>query len=138
MEKRTKSDIVRLIDADYYGFRDDDDGVLEALEHEAEKIAVAKAVAEWESSRFEREQAQGSVKPVAMKDSETEEDEEDAFLAESIAPEEDLKAHVAVPDMKDMENAVVERKKQELMARYASQGLVQNEQEAKQLLNIKR
>ena len=60
------------IDADYYGYRDDDDGILIPLEHEAEEegiffticlifwfinllvnkfTAVARAVAEWQAKK---------------------------------------------------------------------------------------
>ena len=36
-EKRTRFEMLKGIDADYYGYRDDDDGVLEELERAAEE-----------------------------------------------------------------------------------------------------
>ena len=39
------------IDAAYYGFRDDDDGLLVPLEVEAEKAAIDAAVKEWKEKR---------------------------------------------------------------------------------------
>ena len=35
--RRTRADLMRDVDADYYGYRDDDDGLLLPLEQEAEK-----------------------------------------------------------------------------------------------------
>ena len=35
--RRTRHDMFKLINADYYGFRDDEDGVLEKVEAEAER-----------------------------------------------------------------------------------------------------
>jgi len=45
--KKSRAELMKDVDADYYGYCDDDDGILIPLELEAEKDAVAKAVAEW-------------------------------------------------------------------------------------------
>jgi pre-mRNA-splicing factor ISY1 len=44
----------KLIDPDYYGYRDEDDGVLVKVEAPAEELAVAKAVQEWKSQKKQR------------------------------------------------------------------------------------
>jgi pre-mRNA-splicing factor ISY1 len=69
--KKSRAELMKDIDADYYGYRDDDDGILIPLEQEAEKEgmyfkficmqftnlgiilfkAVAKAVAEWQAKK---------------------------------------------------------------------------------------
>jgi pre-mRNA-splicing factor ISY1 len=36
VSRRTRAELMRDVDADYYGYRDDDDGILEPLEAEAE------------------------------------------------------------------------------------------------------
>jgi len=36
--KRARFDLYKCIDADYYGFRDDDDGLLEKIEKKTRKI----------------------------------------------------------------------------------------------------
>ena len=36
-KEKTRTDLYKAVDADYYGFRDDEDGLLEPLEQEAEK-----------------------------------------------------------------------------------------------------
>lgn len=41
-------------DADYYGYRDDDDGILIPLEKEAEKEAIGKAVGAWKAEKQEK------------------------------------------------------------------------------------
>ena len=40
------------IDAQYYGYRDDDDGLIVPLEVEAEREAIAEAVRAWREERF--------------------------------------------------------------------------------------
>eukprot|EP01114_Cavostelium_apophysatum_P016682 TRINITY_DN4798_c0_g1_i1.p1 TRINITY_DN4798_c0_g1~~TRINITY_DN4798_c0_g1_i1.p1 ORF type:complete len:252 (+),score=45.60 TRINITY_DN4798_c0_g1_i1:41-757(+) len=45
--KRQRFNDMRGIDADYYGYRDDEDGLLEKIESEAEKKAQAKLLANW-------------------------------------------------------------------------------------------
>ena len=39
--KKTRLDLYRMIDPDYYGFRDEDDGLLVKLEAEQEKKGTA-------------------------------------------------------------------------------------------------
>ena len=43
------------IDAAYYGFRDDDDGILVPLEIEAEKAAIEAAVVSWKEKSEDME-----------------------------------------------------------------------------------
>ena len=40
------------IDAQYYGYRDDDDGLLVPIEVEAEREAIAEAVQKWREARY--------------------------------------------------------------------------------------
>lgn len=43
---------MKNIDADYYGYRDDDDdGILIQLEEKAERLALLKAIEEWNEKR---------------------------------------------------------------------------------------
>src|SRR5258708_5928621 len=46
--RKTRAELMRDVDTFYYGFRDDDDGVLIPLEQEAERKAVAKSITEWQ------------------------------------------------------------------------------------------
>jgi len=49
--KKSRAELMKDVDADYYGYCDDDDGVLIPLEQEAERIAIAKAVADWQAKK---------------------------------------------------------------------------------------
>ena len=49
--RKTRAELMKDIDAAYYGFRDDDDGLLVPLEVEAEKAAIEAAVKEWKEKR---------------------------------------------------------------------------------------
>merc|ERR1719402_1634646 len=50
--KKTRAELMKDVDAQYYGFRDDDDGLLVPLELEAEQKAVIAAVAEWKGKKM--------------------------------------------------------------------------------------
>lgn len=43
--RKTRTELMREIDADYYGYRDDDDGLLLPLEIEAEKKGKMNKIA---------------------------------------------------------------------------------------------
>ena len=49
--KRSRFELWRSVDPDYYGYRDEDDGVLVKAEAEAEKKAGAKAQRTWEAEQ---------------------------------------------------------------------------------------
>lgn len=55
--RRTRAQMYQLINADYYGFRDEEDGVLERVEAEAEARLRARAVEDWEAQAQAREAA---------------------------------------------------------------------------------
>lgn len=100
--KRTRHEIFKTINADYYGYRDDDDGVLVKLEGEAEAGLLQAKVAKWEEGRSAR-QEQGT--------GQEEEAEEEA--AQFVA-------HVEVPDQAAVQQAILARRKRELLASFAA------------------
>merc|ERR1711973_85095 len=107
----------RDVDAHYYGFRDDDDGKLVPMELAAEKEAIARLIAEYKGSKEEAEENEEEALKEAM-----EEGKEARFMA-----------RVKVPTQKDIEEALIRRKKQELLEMYAidSDDLDQLEKQAK-------
>ncbi|CAB0000874.1 unnamed protein product [Nesidiocoris tenuis] len=153
---KTRGELMRDIDASYYGYMDDDDGILIPLEEEEEKkgsnwnyqqftivssiaylvaksstsfSAIEDAVAAWKAKK-EKSLVDGKV--------EEEEEEEDLYkVAEADVDREaksgsdseteeitaktldSYKAHVPVPSQKEVEEAILLRKKQELLERYA-------------------
>ena len=53
--KKTRAELMRDIDASYYGFRDDDDGKLIPLEVAAETAAIEASVRKWKEKKNKRE-----------------------------------------------------------------------------------
>eukprot|EP00164_Ancoracysta_twista_P021505 GFYU01039120.1.p2 GENE.GFYU01039120.1~~GFYU01039120.1.p2 ORF type:complete len:111 (+),score=39.83 GFYU01039120.1:70-402(+) len=98
-KKRTRGDLYKSIDADYYGYRDEDDGVLVGVETRAEKVALASALDEWAATN----RGAQSVDDV-----------------DSLDDGQHFVAHVPVPTKKDIEQALLKRKKEELLKKYAS------------------
>lgn len=76
------------IDADYYGYMDDDDGILIPLEQKAEQEAREKYIKEWMSRKKEPE---ANVETTAQK---------------------------PIPSQQDIQEALLIRKKKELLERY--------------------
>lgn len=125
--KKTRAELDVLVDADYYGYRDDDDGVLIPLEEKADKIATQKAIQEWKEKQKKRlAEENGGDK------SDNENDDDDFELNFSAVNERTqniaddpmgllaprFTAHVPVPSQKDIEAALLKKKKLELLKRY--------------------
>ena len=114
------------IDAHYYGFRDDDDGLLVPLEVEAEKKAIAAALLDWK----EKKAAAGN-KDGGQEEAEGNEDDVDIYAEPEVSQEDEMEeamragkearfvSHVPIPSQKDIQDALVRRKKQELLKEYA-------------------
>ncbi|XP_004349130.2 pre-mRNA-splicing factor ISY1 [Capsaspora owczarzaki ATCC 30864] len=134
--RRTRAELHKDVDADYYGYRDDDDGTLIPLEQEAEAQAIAEAVQQWEAKNNQRATAMAidneddddnddtniykqAVASGSMFGKAGAEDDELDGALDSRKPEVFV-AHVAVPTQADVEKLLVERKKQELLQRFAA------------------
>ncbi|OXB65355.1 hypothetical protein ASZ78_016999 [Callipepla squamata] len=136
--RKTRAELMKSIDAEYYGYRDEDDGILEPLEQEHEKKVIAEAVEKWKMER-EARLARGD---------EEEEEEENIYAVDDESDEEGGKekegeegqqkfiAHVPVPSQQEIEEALVRRKKMELLQKYASETLMAQSEEAKRLLGL--
>ena len=116
--RRTRAEMHRHIDGDYYGFRDEDDGVLVAVEAGAEAEMRAEALRDW---RPEELAAGGAAAAAAA-----------AAEAEN-GPR--FVAYVPLPDQKQIEAKILESKKAALMSKYASEGLQKEQEEARAMLN---
>ncbi|ONI04453.1 LOW QUALITY PROTEIN: hypothetical protein PRUPE_6G322400 [Prunus persica] len=90
-KRRTRYDIYKRIDASYYGYRDDEDGVLEKVE----------APAEWKRMEEIRKEARRAVKSGEV-------------VSVAKAKEE-------------IEKMVLEKKKKELLSKYTSDGLLEEQ-----------
>lgn len=129
--RRTRGDMYKGIDPDYYGYRDEDDGVLLKKEAEVEKIAVAAAVRAFKRPR--QEDAKEQQQQQLQEEEEEEGEEEERLLAQSLAAATGtkaggaaasaatsaaVKAHVPVPRQEDIQAALMEKKKRALMSKY--------------------
>ncbi|KAI5607593.1 pre-mRNA-splicing factor ISY1-like, partial [Silurus asotus] len=141
--RKTRGELMKEIDAEYYGYRDEDDGGLVPLEQEYEKQAIAEAVEKWKAEKEARLAGGGGAKEVeeeeeyiyAVKDDEQSDDE----MREQMEGEDGAQtfiAHVPVPSQKEIEEALVRRKKMELLQKYASENLMAQSEEAKALLGL--
>lgn len=93
--RKTRAELMKDIDADYYGYRDDDDGILLTLELKAEREVREKAIKEWLENEGKNEQV--------------EEEEKIDVEASTQKP---------IPSQTDIQQALLARKKQELLEKY--------------------
>ena len=109
-QKRTRFEMMKGIDADYYGYRDDDDGILAPLEAAAEAKLLEERTRAWEVEQARRRQ----VDPEGV----AREQRDLAGLTDSSAGGSFV-AHVVVPDQAAIKQAVLARRKQECARRVA-------------------
>jgi pre-mRNA-splicing factor ISY1 len=119
--RKTRHQLRKNIDADYYGFRDEEDGVLLREEAEATKT-LRRIKCEAFDERKKRKRADGD------------DDDDEGREAESNA----FVAHVPLPAREQIEALVLEKKKKDLLAKYASEELREQQGDAEAMLNIKK
>ncbi|RWS16610.1 hypothetical protein B4U79_10059 [Dinothrombium tinctorium] len=107
--RKTRAELMRDIDADYYGYRDEDDGVIVPLERAAEKEAIAKAL-EKEGKIFDDEMCSEEANKYA--------DEGEGI---DFAGPRNFVSHVpSIPTQEQIRQQIVERKKAILLEKYLS------------------
>lgn len=132
--RKTRAELMKDIDAYYYGYFDDDDNVLIPLEDKAEKIAQQQALQEWRDKQknSNRNGNENSDENDDVKDDDDDDgvnyglnlnDISNSATENStndpmgmLAPR--FTAHVPVPSQKDIEAALLRKKKQELLEKY--------------------
>ena len=133
--RKTRAELMKDIDADYYGFRDEDDGVIVPLEIEAQKKAILEAL----SSHKEGEENSSFIDDLEidsdLKRKNEDEDEDDG--ADFVGPKRFLSHVPSIPTQEEVQEELLRRKKQELLERYASESVVEADKEARELLGIK-
>lgn len=141
--KRTRHDMFKHIMYSYYGWVDDDDGVLAPLEVVAQQKAIAAAVKEYDMAKEERALHEATSGRKPKKKKLVQDDDEDAVFSFSREQKDDddddvdqtkFKSHVPLPDRNAMEKIVLEKRKQELIKAYCSEDVLNEETEAKSML----
>eukprot|EP00039_Didymoeca_costata_P019235 m.336745 g.336745 ORF g.336745 m.336745 type:complete len:281 (+) comp17949_c0_seq1:76-918(+) len=135
---KSRGELFLNIDADYYGYRDEEDGILLPLEKEAEEIAVAKAEAEWrekqgsklDEDELEDQYAEGRAADAQeLAEGKMEDDREERGVIDVI-PEE-------IPSQEEIEKLLLQRHKQLLLEKYASSELQAATENTKELTHRK-
>ncbi|KAG0256345.1 NineTeen Complex (NTC) component [Mortierella polycephala] len=101
LKEKTRAELHRNVDADYYGYRDEEDGTLLEFEKEHENIAMEK---ELEFSK----------------------DEENSMEVDGKDERTQSLGTLYVPSQKDVEEYLVKRRKQAILDRFVSEDLVQS------------
>mmetsp|Transcript_21954 Transcript_21954/g.50595 ORF Transcript_21954/g.50595 Transcript_21954/m.50595 type:complete len:280 (+) Transcript_21954:67-906(+) len=133
--RRTRGDMFKNITPDYYGYRDEDDGVLVRKEAAAEKRGIAEEVERHEEAKKQRlddRLASGVADAIEPESSEDEEEagvpgDEDGTMfgqaeaqAASATTSAALKAHVPVPNQEEIKGAILDYRKDQLLAQFLS------------------
>lgn len=130
--RKTRKQLFKNIQPDYYGWRDEEDGMLVLAEQQFEMEAVQKEVARWKADAGERAERQAKKKQKTSKqvaDGAAAQDQPSASPPRDAAPPADagadrraadFKAYVDVPTMEDIERLILQKKKQALLSKYAS------------------
>lgn len=126
---RNKGNIIARIDAEYYGYRDEEDGVLLVQEAEAERQAVARTQAEWEERKKNGTLPEPEPECAQDENGTPMEVDEDA----AVATTRSFKSLVVVPTQEEIEMLLLEKKKRILMQQYASEALQSEAEHTRQL-----
>jgi pre-mRNA-splicing factor ISY1 len=117
--EKKRGDLLRNVDAGYYGYLDDDDGLLVPLEKIEEERAFQRINKEWE----EKGAVMNRWNDMDDEMYKVEDDSDDEFdIKESVVLGDDGKEmvikHVMVPTQKEIEEMIIERKKQYLLDKF--------------------
>ena len=107
-QKRTRHEMMKGINADYYGYRDDDDGVLRPLEAAAEETLLEQRRTSWQTEQARRLESE----PEAIAE---EERDLEGLLSHAEGGGAGHVALVVVPEERAIKEAVLARRKQELL-----------------------
>ncbi|KPM03503.1 hypothetical protein QR98_0019360 [Sarcoptes scabiei] len=128
--KKTKAELMRTIDADYYGFRDEDDGVILEEEARVQKQELLKMASE---KNLNLATVKQRIKLIEDKNN-------DDVLDDQKDLEEGPKnfvSHVpSIPTQEEIQKELIEKKKRELLEKYVSDEIVESEIETRNILGI--
>ncbi|KAK6107471.1 Isy1-like splicing family protein [Brugia malayi] len=120
--RKNRMELIKFLDADYYGYMDDDDGLLVPLEMDAEIKARSQIQKDWEENKDVLKAKKAFDDDVDIYKIDDDSDEEDIGSKQSVLIGDDGKKtfiqHVVVPSQKEIENLILERKKAQLFEKY--------------------
>jgi pre-mRNA-splicing factor ISY1 len=118
--RKTRGELMRDVDADYYGYRDDDDGVLEPLELIEEEKALVRLEQEW------REKMAKKKKNVEIEEK----------TEEEVTPTPVKNYFIEVPSQEEIEQRIIALKKKQMLMEYVSMDIEREGNEAKEMLGV--
>lgn len=130
--RKNRAELMREIDAEYYGYLDDDDNLLIPQEEKCEKEARRKKIEEFKLKMKSSEMETNEIVP--SEDESTNEassDEDDEYKITATKSRKSKKAHI--PSIQEVEQAIIDQKKRDLLKQYASDDLIEAEAEVKKL-----
>ncbi|KAG8187512.1 hypothetical protein JTE90_022905 [Oedothorax gibbosus] len=135
-QRRTRAEMMKYIDADYYGYRDDDDGILIPLEKVRSEQLEKEAQEKWLANKGNETTMDKEEEDIYAVTDEQMSDDEGSVEGDVIedAGQPRFIAHVPVPTQQQVEEALVQRKKAELLQMYASTDLLKEVEETKSLI----
>lgn len=95
------------VDADYYGYRDEDDGVILELEQEAQFKALYMAL---EASGLKENEIEEKIRTITER-----EERDDVYEDLSFCGPKRFISHIRVPSTKEIQDEILKRKKEELL-----------------------
>eukprot|EP00929_Paragymnodinium_shiwhaense_P046087 TRINITY_DN23485_c1_g2_i1.p2 TRINITY_DN23485_c1_g2~~TRINITY_DN23485_c1_g2_i1.p2 ORF type:complete len:313 (-),score=122.93 TRINITY_DN23485_c1_g2_i1:335-1273(-) len=138
--RKSRKQLFKNIQPDYYGWRDEEDGMLMLAEQSFEMEAQMKEIARWKAESANKPKAKKAKTEAAAakKQEEPKKAEQDSKkpAAEGERPKSglDFKAYIDVPTMEDIERLILQKKKQALLAKYASAEQQAQNQESSELV----
>ncbi|KAH9416368.1 NineTeen Complex (NTC) component [Dermatophagoides pteronyssinus] len=132
--KKTKAELMRSIDADYYGYRDEDDGVILKEEARVQREELLRLANEEQNSN-----AKTIKERIELICNPDDKDDNRPNIEEGVdfAGPKNFISHVpSIPTQQEIHEELVRRKKQELLAMYVSEDILESEKEAKTMLGV--
>ncbi|KFM77567.1 Pre-mRNA-splicing factor ISY1-like protein, partial [Stegodyphus mimosarum] len=127
--------MMKNIDADYYGYRDDDDGILIPLEKARSEQLEKEAMEKWLSNKGNDANLGKEEEDIyAVQEEPVSDDETSIDDLSDEAGQPRFIAHVPVPTQQQIEDALIKKKKEELMQLYASSDIIKAVEETKALI----
>lgn len=133
--KKTRKQLFKNLTPDYYGWRDEDDGMLLLAEQQKEMEAVEKEVSRWKVEQANKPKPAQVEKKVESAP-EPQKPKEPAVVPEPAASRSlDFKSYVDVPTMEEIEKLIIQKKKQALLAKYTSTDLKKQSSETNEIVS---
>lgn len=136
-KRKTRAELLKDIDVDYYGYLDDEDNLLVPREQICEAEARKRLIDE-----FNLKLLSGEIARLAQSEQDEDEEMDDDIEEFSEMPSIDggrpkskkKQIHIQVPSQQEVAQALLDRKKKELLAKYVSEDQLGQESEAKKLV----